>query len=106
MLAAVVNDAASDDRAAIFRFPEVLTGAPEDFVPRAAVELVLHAHDVCEGLGVPFEPPPALCLRLREHTRPWPMWTVAWHGLGRTGDPWSDLLEGSGRARRTGGIIL
>jgi hypothetical protein len=77
----------------------VTTGAPRDFPPRAATELILHAHDVCVGLGVPFEPPAPLCERLREHTRPWPMWTIAWHGLGATGDPWGDLLAGSGRAR-------
>jgi hypothetical protein len=97
MLAAVVNDAEPDARAAIFRSPEVLVGAPPDFVPRAGAELMLHAHDVCRGLGVSFEPPPDLCFRLREHTRPWPMWTVAWHGLGQSDDPWNDLLEGSGR---------
>lgn len=39
-------------------------------------------------------------LSLREHTRPWPMWTVAWNGLDRTDDPWGDLLEGSGRRRQ------
>ena len=99
LLAAVVNHAEPNARAAIFRFPAVLTGAPADFVPRAAVELILHAHDVCRGLYVPFEPPADLCLRLREHTRPWPMWTVAWHGLGRSDDPWTDLLHGSGRER-------
>jgi hypothetical protein len=102
ILAAVVNDAGPDVRAIIFRRPEVLTAPPDDFVPRAAVELIIHAHDVCTGLGVRFEPPAALCARLREHTRPWPMWTVAWNGLGRTDDPWADLLAGSGRQRQPG----
>jgi len=87
-------------RAVIFRRPEILVAPPHDFLPRAAMELVLHAHDVCVGLGVPFEPPAALCLRLREHTRPWPMWTLAWHGLDQTDDPWADLLRGSGRQRQ------
>jgi hypothetical protein len=100
MLAAVVNDAGPDVRAVIFRRPEVLTGAPHDFVPRGAMELILHAHDVCTGLRIPFEPPAELCYRLREHTRPWPMWTIAWHGLGDTNDPWDDLLAGSGRQRQ------
>jgi hypothetical protein len=100
LLAAVVNDADPDVRAIIFRRPEVLTGEPRDFAPRAVTELILHTHDVCVGLGVPFEPPAELCYRLREHTRPWPMWTVAWNGLGRTDDPWHDLLTGSGRTRR------
>jgi len=102
MLAGVVNDAGSDVRAVIFRRPEVLTGAPEDFVPRAAAEFILHTHDVCEGLGVSFKPPSDLCYRLREHTRPWPMWTVAWaHGLGRSDDPWLDLVTASGRRRNS-----
>jgi len=100
VLAAVVNDAGPEVRAVIFRRPEIVTAAPPDFVPRGAVELILHAHDVCAGLDVPFEPPGALCHRLREHTRPWPMWTFAWNGLGRTDDPWGDLLVGSGRHRR------
>jgi hypothetical protein len=99
MLAAVVNDATLDARAAIFLRPEVLVAPPHDFVPRAAVELILHAHDVCSGLDVAFEPPTALCHRLREHTRPWPMWTMAWRGLPQTDDPWHDLLSGSGRRR-------
>jgi hypothetical protein len=99
VLAAVVGDADPDVRAVIFRRPDVTLGAPADFVPRAAVELILHAHDVCVGLGVAFEPPAPLARRLREHTRPWPMWTVVWHGLGTTDDPWGDLLAGSGRAR-------
>jgi hypothetical protein len=100
ILAAVVNDAPPDVRAVIFRRPEVLTAAPEDFIPRGAMELILHAHDVCAGLGVPFEPPALLCRRLREHTRPWPMWTIAWNGLARTDDPWGDLLTSSGRNRQ------
>jgi hypothetical protein len=101
VLAAVVNDTAPEVRAVIFRRPEILTAAPQDFVPRAATELILHAHDVCLGLKVPFEPPDELCYRLREHTRPWPMWTLEWNGLGHTGDPWGDLLTGSGRGRQS-----
>lgn len=100
ILAAVVNDAGSDVRAVIFRRPEIITAAPHDFPPRAAMELILHAHDVCTGLQVPFEPPAALCYRLREHTRLWPMWTLTWRSLGRTEDPWADLLTASGRQRQ------
>ena len=100
MLAGVVNDAGEDERAVIFRRPEIVTAGREDFPPRAAMELALHAHDVCTGLGVAFEPPADLAFRLREHTRPWPMWSGAggW-SLGRTDDPWGDLLAGSGRTR-------
>ena len=57
VLAAVVNDAGPDVRAVIFRRPEILTAAPADFAPRGAMELILHAHDVCRGLEVTFEPP-------------------------------------------------
>src|SRR5205823_13876072 len=81
-----------DVRSVIFRRPEILVAAPDDFAPRGAMEPILHAHDVCLGLGVEFEPDSDLSHRLREHTRPWPMWTVAWHGLAPTDDPWQDPL--------------
>jgi hypothetical protein len=100
ILAAVVNDAGPEVRAVLFRNPTVLVAAPQDFLARGATELILHAHDVCTGLAVPFEPPFELCYRLREHTRPWPMWTYAWKGLPSTNDPWGDLLIGSGRQRQ------
>ena len=102
LLAGVVTDTDPSVRAVIFRFPEILVAPPADFAPRGAMELILHAHDVCTGLGVRFVPDADLCRRLREHTRPWPMWTVAWHGLASTDDPWDDLLRGSGRARQEG----
>ena len=100
ILGAVVRSSDGHERAVIFRRPEVVVAGPDDFVPRGALELVLHAHDVCAGLGVPFEPPADLCLRLREHTRPWPVWTSAWQGLRQTDDPWGDLLASSGRCRQ------
>jgi hypothetical protein len=99
VLGAVVKDTDLDTRAVIFRRPSVIVAAPADFAPRGALELVLHAHDVCLGLGVPFEPPVRVCERLREHTRSWPMWTTAWRPLGSTDDPWNDLLSASGRSR-------
>jgi hypothetical protein len=98
MLVAVVRDAPPDARASIFGGAGIVAG-PGDFVPRAAGELILHGHDVCAGLGVPFEPPADLCLRLREHTRPWLVWTSYWTNLPNTDDPWDDLLTGSGRTR-------
>jgi hypothetical protein len=87
-----------DARAIIWFRSEPETRPREDFVPRAGLELILHAHDVCTGVGVPFEPPPDLCERLREHTREWPMWLL-WNEVGRTADPWNDLLAASGRRR-------
>jgi len=103
LLVAVVNDADPEVRAVIFRRPEIIVAASLDFVPQGAMELSLHAHDMCTGLKVAFEPPAELCYRLREDTRPWPMWTVAWNGLCRTEDPWGDQLTSSGRQRQIEG---
>lgn len=98
ILVGVVLEAADEDRAIIFRRPQVLIGRPTDFLARGALELILHAHDVCTGLGVPFTPPADLCHRLREHTRPWPVWAATpWTQPAVTDDPWSDLLSASRR---------
>lgn len=95
VLSSVVTLADEDEEAILFQRPQPITGRPPDFVPRAGVELILHAHDVCSGLGVSFEPPADLVHRLREHTRPWPLWD----DLGTSADPWADLLAASGRSR-------
>jgi hypothetical protein len=100
VLAAVVQTTDPAVRAILFQRPEPTLGAPPDFLPRGAMELILHAHDVCAGLQVPFEPHADLCARLREHTRPWAMWTYFPGELGHTDDPWADLLLASGRARQ------
>ena len=97
VLVAVIAAARPDEEAVIWRRPTVQTGAPGDFAPRAGLELILHAHDVCQGLAVGFEPPLDLCGRLREHTRGWPMWQGAWSAPGTTGDPWDDLLRAAKR---------
>ena len=99
VLTAVVAEAPADVRAVLFRRPHIVIAPPADFIPRGAMEMLLHAHDVCAGLLVPFEPPADLCRRLRDHTRRWAMWTAAWDGLAVTDDPWGDLLAGSGRSR-------
>ena len=57
--------------------------------------MVLHAHDVCTGLGVAFDPPRDLCARLRDTVAAWPGQAP----LPATDDPWSDLLARSGRRR-------
>jgi hypothetical protein len=99
VLAAVVTATPDEVRAIIWRFPRVETRPPADFVPRGALELALHGHDVCAGLGVPFDPPTGLCERLRAHTREWPHWSSpGWRPLTMTGDPWDDLLRSSGRS--------
>jgi uncharacterized protein (DUF952 family) len=101
VLVAVVRDAPPDARAVIWRRPQIETRAPEDFVPRGALELILHAHDVCTGLRVAFDPPADLCERLRQHTKSWPHWqSPGWTALTMAADPWTDLLRASGRAER------
>lgn len=99
ILAATIEQCGPDVRAVIFLRPQTLTAPAADFAPRGAMELVLHAHDVCMGLQVPYEPPQDLCVRLRDHTRSWPMWSRDWSVLSCTDDAWGDLLSASGRAR-------
>ena len=75
-------------------------GTPADFVPRGGLDLALHAHDVCAGLGVQFEPDADLARRLRDHTAGWAMWSKGFGGpMLATDDPWGDLLLASGRLR-------
>ncbi len=98
MLTAVVRAAEPEARAVIWLHPLESRG-PQDFVPRGALELILHAHDVCTGLGVDFRPPEELCQRLRKHTASWPMWgSQGWQPPAMTGPAWPDLLHASGRA--------
>ncbi len=99
LVAGVVATTPEDTHAIIWRRPEPTVAAPLDFAPRAALEMMLHGHDVAAGLGVPYEPPEGLCARLRDHTRAWPHWSSTWQPLQRTSDPWRDLLDASGRAR-------
>jgi hypothetical protein len=96
LLSAVIATAPPGTRAVIGLWPYSATGTPSDFAARGGLEMALHAHDVCEGLGVAFVPPRDLCERLRQHTAEWPGQAA----LPPTTDPWSDLLERSGRSRR------
>ena len=96
VLAAVVRDTDASVRAILFDRLGIV-GTPVDFGPRAGLELILHAHDVCTGLGLPFAPPPELCARLRDHTADWPVWPYLGPGLSVTADAWNDLLRASGR---------
>lgn len=95
MLAAVIVVAPPEARAAIWRHPTVQVGAPPDFAARGALELVLHGHDVCVGLGLPFEPPRQVCARLLGSTTRYP----GGHDYRPSADAWSDLLARSGRPR-------
>lgn len=97
ILGGVVEAAPPDVRAIIFQRP-VTVAPPADFAPRGALELILHAHDVCEGLGIDFDPPREACENLRHHVRSWPFWNPDyWPPLTMTGDPWLDLLRSSHR---------
>jgi len=95
MLSAVIVTAEPDARAIIRYRPEPETGSPPAFAARGAHELILHAHDVCSGLGVEFDPPRDLCRRLWVSAQEWPMDPA----VVATADPWSDLLARSGRPR-------
>ncbi|GAA4316147.1 GNAT family N-acetyltransferase [Streptomyces venetus] len=61
----------------------------EGFAAMGVAEVLLHTHDVAEGLGVAFEPDPELCdfvlTRIFPHVRPGPT-------------PWRTLLWATGRA--------
>ena len=95
MLQAVIMAAPGDARAAIWRDPSVQVGTPPDFAARGALELLLHGHDVCTGLGVTFEPPRDVCARLLRSTSKYP----DGHDYVATDHSWSDLLARSGRPR-------
>jgi hypothetical protein len=100
VLSGVIATAEPGTRAVIWRRPQVTTGSVDDFAARGGLELILHAHDVCAGLGIPFAPPADLCGRLRDHTREWVHWTTpGWHALPATDDAWGDLLDASGRMK-------
>jgi hypothetical protein len=96
ILSSVIAAADPDVQAVIGLRPHALNGRPADFAARGALEMILHAYDVCTGLGVVFDPPRDLCLRLRDATHDWPGQAQ----LPPTDDPWPDLLERSGRPRR------
>ena len=71
-----------------------MTAPPIDFASAGAHEMVLHTHDICAGLDVGFDPPVEL-IGSCAITRDWPPLAPT----PITEDPWSDLLERSGRAR-------
>jgi hypothetical protein len=95
ILWACVTTADPNERAIIRRRPPE-TGAPNDFAARGGHEMILHASDVCRGLGVEFDPPRKVCERLWRHTS---SWTPFGGTMPATGDSWHDLLVRSGRTR-------
>jgi RimJ/RimL family protein N-acetyltransferase len=60
----------------------------EGFAAMGVAEVLLHTHDIAEGLGIPYEPPAELCedvlTRIFPHVRPGP-------------DHWRTLLWATGR---------
>ena len=96
ILGAVVAETPKDASALLFQNPPTI-GIAADFAPRGALELIIHAHDVCSGLGVEFEPPRHACENLRQHVKGWPFWGTYWPALSLEGDPWTDLLQSSRR---------
>ncbi|MFJ4360599.1 GNAT family N-acetyltransferase [Streptomyces massasporeus] len=65
----------------------------EGFAAMGVVEVLLHTHDIAEGLGVPYEPAPELCdfvlTRIFPHVQPGPT-------------PWPTLLWATGRGELAG----
>lgn len=91
LLSATIAAAGPDVRAVIWRGTN---RGPGDFAARGGLELILHAHDVCRGLGVGFDPPQDLCRRLWHHTSGWPGHATE---VEPTDDAWTDVLRRSGR---------
>ncbi|GAB2625867.1 hypothetical protein GCM10027168_67020 [Streptomyces capparidis] len=62
---------------------------PEGFAAMGVVETLVHTHDVTAGLGLPWDPPAAVCARVLARLFP--------HAPGGA-DPWPALLWSTGRA--------
>lgn len=60
----------------------------EGFLAMAADELLIHGADIAEGLGLPFEEPHDLAVRIRDRLFPWAPTDVA---------PWDALRWANGR---------
>ncbi|MFF9059829.1 GNAT family N-acetyltransferase [Streptomyces sp. NPDC014882] len=65
----------------------------EGFAAMGVAEVILHTHDIAEGLGLAYEPPAGLCedvlTRIFPHVRPGP-------------EPWPTLLWATGRGELPG----
>ncbi|MEU8799479.1 maleylpyruvate isomerase N-terminal domain-containing protein [Spirillospora sp. NPDC048819] len=66
---------------------------PEGFAAMGIVEILVHTHDLAEGLGLLWEPPAGLCSRVLGRLFP---------DAPRDTDPWPTLLWATGRAELPG----
>jgi hypothetical protein len=66
---------------------------PEGFAAMGVVETLVHAHDVAEGLGIPWTPPDDLCRRALARLFP---------DTEVDAGPWLSLLWATGRAELPG----
>ncbi|MEW2496208.1 GNAT family N-acetyltransferase [Streptomyces nodosus] len=91
LLAAAVVTAPREARA-FHPFP-FRSANREGFAAMGITEVLLHTHDIAEGLGLPYEPPAELCesvlTRIFPHVRPGP-------------DHWRTLLCATGRGELPG----
>ncbi|MEV7007792.1 maleylpyruvate isomerase N-terminal domain-containing protein [Streptosporangium sp. NPDC051022] len=89
LLVAMVRTAPPDVRA----FHVFGVADPEGFAAMGVVEILVHTHDVAEGLGLAWEPPADLCARVLTRLFPdAPAGTA----------PWPALLWSTGRAALPG----
>ncbi|WP_320064981.1 DinB family protein [Micromonospora sp. RTGN7] len=70
---------------------------PEGFAAMGVVEVLAHLHDVAAGLGLPWQPDPALCARVRHRLFP---------AAPADTDPWAALLWATGRGELPGRPVL
>jgi hypothetical protein len=77
LLSGIVLATPPDVRAIIRRRPPPRDPRPRGLRRPRGLEMILHAHDICTGLGLPFAPAADVCDRLRHHTADWPHWTPA-----------------------------
>jgi hypothetical protein len=116
-LAAVLAEVATAAPAAARGFHGAGMADAEGFLAMGCEELLIHTDDIAQGLGLPFQPPPALTARVLHRLFPWaptghdPWQTVRWAsgrialpGHPRLGPDWywhcAPLAEWDGRVRR------
>jgi hypothetical protein len=73
----------------------LLTLDAADWSARGAYEVLLHTHDVMQGMHRSFEPSSKICTWLLDSPN---LWMIDRARADGATDPWSSLLLGSGRA--------